>query len=74
MVRLKLNSNGELQDVSRLSQFHYGSIKTFYFTGNLHIDSRSQFHYGSIKTVEQHIRGVIKETSQFHYGSIKTPQ
>ena len=34
------------------SQFHYGSIKTEWFSNKASFSGMSQFHYGSIKTAQ----------------------
>ena len=55
-----------------LSQFHYGSIKTFKKWKIWRWKIRSQFHYGSIKTRLNACSFFFRILSQFHYGSIKT--
>ncbi len=74
MVRLKLDKYefGDFEEF--MSQFHYGSIKTFLvaIVGVL-ITVLSQFHYGSIKTISFFPLLLRRgNQSQFHYGSIKT--
>ena len=50
MVRLKLNKEQQYTLEVKGSQFHYGSIKTWFENRDKFDGIESQFHYGSIKT------------------------
>ena len=61
------------QDFQRLSQFHNGSITTFWDLQKLtKLQVESQFHNGSITTYPFNITEAIEFMSQFHNGSITT--
>ena len=51
MVRLKPPLRTTKNRIIKLSQFHYGSIKTKIQLIILTVSLPSQFHYGSIKTI-----------------------
>ena len=54
MVRLKvLHLN--IQGITRLFQFHYGTIKSASFRLNIHLSLPFQFHYGTIKRISRFI-------------------
>ena len=74
MVRLKLSFLSLCTEISRKSQFHYGSIKTtrpFFYFYFFYIGLNSTMvRLKLLLNKEQQFRLSIK--SQFHYGSIKT--
>ena len=70
MVRLKV-LRFVRQKLFSVFQFHYGTIKRFWFVQCLLVVLLFQFHYGTIKSLTQMNDNVQHATFQFHYGTIK---
>ena len=71
MVLLKFYLKFATGNPTKISTFHYGSIKIISYSNSAVFCITSTFHYGSIK-IEIFVQiGQNREVSTFHYGSIK---
>ena len=66
MVRLKHSKERYMKQRYNWSQFHYGSIKTYFNLEITAVGKTSQFHYGSIKTI-------IRIDSENKYSPVSIP-